>query len=89
MPYYVYILLCKNGSYYTGYTKDVDSRMKMHKTGKGARYTKMHKPKKLVYIEEFSTRKDAMRRERKIKAMNHKQKKMLTKKYGLKSKKRH
>ena len=49
----------------------------MHMQGKGARYTKMHKPKKLVYTEEFCTRKEAMRREKEIKKLGHEEKKKL------------
>ena len=79
MPYYVYIIVCEDGSYYTGYTKDVDSRMRLHKNGKGARYTRIHKPKKLVYTEALSTRSEAMKRERKIKMMQHRQKQQLVK----------
>ena len=74
MPYYVYVILCQDGSFYTGYTKDVNSRMKLHMNGKGARYTRMHKPKKLAYKEEFNTRAEAMKRERKLKAMGHNEK---------------
>jgi putative endonuclease len=74
MPYYVYILLCKGGTFYTGYTKNLDKRMKLHMNGKGARYTKMHKPKKIAYTEEFTSRAKAMLRERSIKKLNHKQK---------------
>jgi putative endonuclease len=74
MPYYVYILLCKGGTFYTGYTKNLDTRMKLHMNGKGARYTKMHKPKKIAYTEEFTFRAKAMLRERSIKKLNHKQK---------------
>lgn len=78
MPYYVYVILCDDGSFYTGYTKNVNSRMRLHMNGKGARYTKMHKPKKLVYTEEFNYRAEAMKRERKVKTMGHKQKMRLT-----------
>jgi len=74
MPYYVYIIRCKGDSLYTGYTKDLDSRMKLHMYGKGARYTRMHKPKKLVYVEEVGSRTDAIKRERKIKMLSHSQK---------------
>jgi putative endonuclease len=77
MPYYVYIIICEDGSFYTGYTKNVDSRMRLHKNGKGARYTRIHKPRKLVYTEEFRTRTEAMKRERKIKKMQHRQKQRL------------
>lgn len=74
MPYYVYILLCKDGSCYTGHTKNLDSRLKQHALGKGARYTKIHEPDKLIYVEEFDTRQKAMVRERQIKKLTHKEK---------------
>ena len=79
MPYYVYVILCENGSFYTGHTKDLDSRMKLHMNGKGARYTRIHKPRKLVYVEEFNSRADAMKRERKVKTLKHAQKLQLIK----------
>lgn len=74
MSYHVYIILCEDGSFYTGYTKNVDSRLRLHFNGKGARYTRMHKPKKLVYTERFSSRAQAMRRERSVKKMSRRQK---------------
>ena len=74
MPFFVYILLCQDGSYYTGYTKNVDNRARMHTCGKGARYTKMHKPKKIAYVEEVKTRPEAMKREKAIKRLTHQQK---------------
>ena len=77
MPYYVYVLLCQDGTFYTGYAKDLNVRFSMHEQGKGARYTRTHKPKKLVYTEKFSTRKEAMRRERQIKKLGHEEKKRL------------
>jgi len=77
MAYYVYMLLCEGGSYYTGYTKDVEFRFKQHRKGTGARYTRIHKPMKVVYVEEFGSRKNAIRRERVIKLLNHKRKQKL------------
>ena len=74
MSYYVYIILCEDGSYYTGYTKNLDSRVRLHTRGKGARYTKMHKPKRVVYFESFGSRAEAMKRERRIKTLSHRQK---------------
>jgi putative endonuclease len=74
MPYYVYVILCEDGSFYTGYTRDVDQRMRLHMNGKGARYTRMHKPKKLVCTEAFSTRAEAMKREKVVKQMSHQKK---------------
>jgi putative endonuclease len=72
--YYVYLLLCDDGSYYTGYTNNVTLRFEKHKKGWGARYTNMHIPKKIVHVEEFNTRADAIRREQKIKSLSHRQK---------------
>lgn len=77
MSYYVYILRCKDGSYYTGHAKDVEKRFEMHKKGRGARYTRMHEPEKLVYMEEFESRSEAMRRERRIKTLSHNKKQQL------------
>jgi predicted GIY-YIG superfamily endonuclease len=77
LSYYVYILRCKDGSYYTGHAKDVEKRFEMHKKGRGARYTRMHEPEKLVYTEEFESRGEAMRRERLIKTFSHNKKQQL------------
>ncbi len=74
MSFCVYILLCHDGSFYTGYTKNLDERTKQHQNGKGAKYTKTHKPEKLAYVELFDTRSKAMKREREIKKLNHQQK---------------
>lgn len=74
VPYYVYIIQCVDCSFYTGYTKDLDSRLMLHTSGKGAKYTRMHKAEKLVYVEKFDSRIEAMRRERKVKSLSHRQK---------------
>ncbi|MCW4005828.1 MAG: GIY-YIG nuclease family protein [Candidatus Bathyarchaeota archaeon] len=74
MSYYVYILLCEDGSFYTGYTKNVVNRAAQHANGTGARYTKMHKPKEIAYTEQFPTRSQAMKREKAIKKLSHEQK---------------
>ena len=74
MPFYVYILLCRDGSFYTGYTKNLDERTRLHENGKGARYTRMHKPKRVAYVELFDSRAKAMKREKAIKKMPHQQK---------------
>ncbi len=72
--YFVYLLLCNDGSYYTGYTNNVASRFERHKKGHGARYTRMRRPKRVVYVEECKTRRTAIRRERQIKRLSHKEK---------------
>jgi len=88
MPYYVYVILCDDGSFYTGYTKNVKSRLRLHMNGKGARYTRMHKPKKLVYAEQFESRAEAMRREKRLKKLGHQQKRELVKLQDSKKNKR-
>ena len=74
MPFYVYILLCEDGSFYTGYTKNIGERARLHNCGKGARYTKMHKPEKVAHVETFGSRAEAMKREKAIKRLSHQQK---------------
>ena len=78
IPHYVYVILCEDGSFYTGCTKNLNARMRLHMKGKGARYTRIHRPKKLVYFEEFNSRAEAMKRERKLKRLRHRQKLKLT-----------
>ncbi len=78
MVFYVYIILCTDGSFYTGYTKNIDARARLHASGKGARYTKMHKPKRVAYTEVFDSRGKAMKREKEIKKLSHQQKHDLT-----------
>ena len=74
MGYYVYILLCQDGSYYTGYTQDLKKRLEQHLNGEGSRYTRMRKPERIVYVELFNSRSDAMKREREIKRLTRKEK---------------
>lgn len=74
MSYFCYIVECADGSYYTGWTLDPIRREKQHNNGTGAAYTRLHRPVRLVFIEEQPDRSTAMRRERAIKAMNHAQK---------------
>ncbi|MEM2098798.1 MAG: GIY-YIG nuclease family protein [Candidatus Bathyarchaeia archaeon] len=74
MHFYVYVILCADGSFYTGYTKNIDNRLKLHENGKGARYTRMHKPQKIAYIEIFESRAEAMKREKQIKKLTHQEK---------------
>ena len=71
---YTYILKCKDGSLYTGWTNDLEQRVAAHNTGKGAKYTKARRPAELVYFEEFETKEQAMKREYAIKQMARKDK---------------
>jgi len=74
MIFYVYILQCCDGSYYTGYTNNLKERTRQHLNGTGARYTKAHKPDRVAYVERFETRGQAMRRELEIKKFSHQKK---------------
>lgn len=67
MKYYLYILQCSDNTFYTGYTTDVERRLKEHNSGNGAKYTKGRTPCKLVHTESFDDRKSAMKREWEIK----------------------
>ena len=71
---YTYILKCKDGSLYTGWTNDLEQRVAAHNTGKGAKYTKARRPVELVYFEEFETKEQAMKIEYAIKQMARKDK---------------
>ena len=66
--YYIYILRCKDKSLYTGITTDVERRFKEHRAGTGGRYTRSHKPEKIIYREKAETRSDALKREAEIKS---------------------
>ena len=74
---YTYIVRCNDGTYYTGWTNDIEKRLKTHNEGKGAKYTKTRRPVTLVYYESFQTKEEAMRREWEIKQLTRKQKEKL------------
>ena len=68
-PWFLYILECQGGSFYTGITTDIERRLKTHNDGKGARFTRSRRPVKVIYQESLSTRAQALIREYKIKAL--------------------
>lgn len=74
---YTYILQCADGTYYCGWTNNLDRRLKTHNEGKGAKYTRSRRPVALVYYEAFSTKEEAMRREYEIKQLPRKKKEEL------------
>jgi len=74
---YTYIVECSDGSFYTGWTNDLERRMKAHNEGRGAKYTKSRRPVKLAYFETFQTKEEAMSRECQIKQMTRKEKEAL------------
>ena len=74
---YCYIVECADGTYYTGWAIDPEKRVKVHNRGRGAKYTKMRLPVRLVYVEEQPDRVTAMKRERAIKKMAREKKQKL------------
>ena len=72
--WHIYILLCSNNSLYTGATNNLEKRFLDHKNGKGAHYTRVHKPLKIVYSEEFPTKSEALKREWEIKSWSRENK---------------
>lgn len=74
---YTYILECHDGTYYTGWTNNLEKRLKDHNEGKGAKYTKARLPVQLRYYETFETKEEAMRREYAIKQLRKKEKEAL------------
>lgn len=76
---YVYILRCGDGSLYTGWTNDLEKRVKAHSSGRGAKYTRTHLPVELVYSEQLDTKETAMSREWHIKRLSHAEKLRLIK----------
>ena len=77
MKHYAYIVECADGTYYCGYTNDLEKRIETHNRGKGAKYTKPRLPVVLVYYEEFETKEEAMSREWHLKQLSHAQKRAL------------
>jgi putative endonuclease len=67
---YAYIVRCADGTYYTGWTNNLDRRLRMHNSGRGAAYTRARRPVRLVYAERHPSRSAAMRRENSIKRLS-------------------
>jgi len=72
--YYAYLARCNDGTLYAGYTNDIKNREAKHNEGKGARYTRIRRPIKIVWNEEFSTKSEAMKREYELKHLTKKEK---------------
>jgi putative endonuclease len=75
----MYILLCSDGSYYTGSTKDLNLRILQHQQGEGANHTRKRLPVKLVYFEEYDRVDEAFYREKQIQKWSRKKKEALIK----------
>ena len=74
---YTYIVKCSDETFYTGWTNDLEKRIEMHNSGKGAKYTKARLPVELVYYEAFDTKEEAMSREWHIKRLSRSEKQKL------------
>ncbi|OLS02539.1 GIY-YIG nuclease family protein [Tissierella creatinophila] len=72
--FYVYILRCNDNTLYTGFTVDLERRIKTHNKGMGAKYTRGRLPVELVYKEEYKTKSEALKREYTLKKLNRIQK---------------
>ena len=75
--YYVYILECSDGTYYTGYTNNLCNRIKLHANGSGAKYLRGRSPLKLVYVKCYKYLRNVMHAERRIKQYTRKRKEEL------------
>ena len=80
---YVYILRCKDDSLYTGWCVDLQKRLALHNSGKGAKYTRSKRPCKLVYYEEISNKSEALKREIAIKKLSKAKKEDLVRNFNL------
>lgn len=81
--HFVYIVRCKDGSLYTGYTTDVSERLITHNSGKGAKYTRSRLPVSLVYYKRVDSKSIGLRLEAKIKKLTKKEKEALVKAFNL------
>lgn len=80
---YVYIVECSDGTFYTGWTNNLEKRIDMHSKGTGAKYTKGRGPVKLIYSEKFEDKREAMRREYEIKKKTRQEKLLLISNYQM------
>lgn len=83
--YYFYVLLCRDGSFYGGFTTDLVKRVAAHNAGKGAKYTRTHRPVELIYHEEFADKSRALKAEYAFKHQSRTQKENYLKRKGLRA----
>jgi putative endonuclease len=81
--FFIYIVQCRNGTYYTGYTKNLEERVSLHNSGNGAKYLRGKLPVKMVYAKEYRYYKNALRAERRIKKLTRAQKLKLIRNYAI------
>lgn len=81
---YVYMLRCKNNSLYTGWTTNLERRVREHNKGTGSKYVRANRPVELVYFEEMNDRVEAAKREYQIKQLSKDEKELLVSQQGSK-----
>ena len=72
--HFFYVLECQDGTYYAGYTNDLERRLRVHNEGKGAKYTRGRLPVRYIYCETYQTKREAMQAEYQFKTLNRLQK---------------
>ena len=86
---FCYMLRCADGTLYTGWTNDLEERVRTHNAGKGGKYTRSRLPVELVYREELDTREEAMSREWYLKRLTRREKLRLIESAGKEEKEKH
>lgn len=81
--HFVYILRCADNSLYTGYTNNLKNRIKIHNSGKGAKYTRARLPVSLVFYRRVDSKSMGLKLEARLKKLNKKQKEDLVQKFAL------
>ena len=82
--FYTYILECKDNTYYTGYTPDLERRIELHNSGKGAKYTRGRRPVTLVWYKECNDSRSAKQEEFRIKQLTRVKEKLLREAWNIK-----
>ncbi|USS87346.1 GIY-YIG nuclease family protein [Fructilactobacillus hinvesii] len=81
--FYFYVLLCEDGSFYGGFTTDVAKRFHTHQLGQGAKYTKVHRPLKVLYTATFDTKRAALQAEYQFKHQSRSRKEQYLRARGI------
>ncbi|MEK5067671.1 GIY-YIG nuclease family protein [Sporosarcina sp. FSL K6-1508] len=75
-----YVVECRDGSYYAGYTNDLEKRVRVHNEGKGAKYTRAKRPVRCIYHESYETKREAMQAEYQFKQLKRNAKELYIRK---------
>ena len=86
---FCYMLRCADGTLYTGWTNDLEERIRTHNAGKGGKYTRSRLPVELVYREAFASREEAMSREWHMKRLTRREKLRLIEGAGKEEEEKH